>query len=172
MILLVLVPNQTRAQADTTRSFVKLHGGAIEVNFSGSILEIEDNSRFAAAIRGGIFFEAPSGLGGVECELGYSHISALDLLDLEIHASWQRAFWDSPIYPYVALAGGLRQEWLGSFDQVRYPVGLNIGCRVLLSQQVAFRADFKLRRVLNDPVRDFSERQLVIGISVFFRNSG
>lgn len=169
--LLVMAPLQLQAQPDTIHSPVKLHAGAIELDLSGSLLDMEGVSRYALALRSGIFFEAPAGLGAVELELGYSRVSSLDLLDLGVHISWQRAFWESPVYPYLGLAGGFRQERLGSFDQVPYPVGVITGVRVLLGQQAAFRTDFEFLRILNDPVQDYSERKLVLGVSLLFRNT-
>src|SRR5258708_4447724 len=153
----ITIPDLTRAQADTARLTPRLHPGAIEVNLSGSMVAIEGTSRYDLAIRSGVFFEAPAGLGGAGLVIGYSHVRALDLLALLVSASWQRAFWDSPVYPFIAIGGGIRQEWLGSFEQVRYPVGASAGFRILLSPQAAFRTDYRLRRVLNDPVRDFTE---------------
>ena len=166
-----MVPNLARAQADNTPRTPRLHPGAIELNLSGSMVAIEGTSRYDLAIGSGMFFEAPVGFGEAALEIGYSHVSSLDVLDLQASASWQRAFWDSPLYPFIALGVGIRQEWLGSFEQIRYPVGVSAGFRFLFSPEVAFRTDYKLRRVLNDPVRDFTEQQFLVGISVLFRNS-
>ena len=168
---LVAHPDPVRAQVDTTMVTPRLHPGAIELNLSGSMVTIEGSSRYDLAFRSGMFFEAPGGLGGAELEVGYSHVSSLDLLNVQVSASWQRAFWESPVYPFIALGGGIRQEWLGSFEQVRYPVGVSAGLRMLFSPQAAFRTEYRLRRVLNDPVRDFTEQQFLVGISVLFRNS-
>jgi hypothetical protein len=170
IVWFLVVPQLARGQADSARLTPELHPGAIELNLSGSWISIEGSSRYDLAIRSGMFFEVPGGLGAAELEFGYSHVNSLDLLDVQAYASWQRAFGDSPLYPFIALSGGLRQEWLGSFDQIRYPVGMSAGFRVLLNQHVTFRTEYKLRRVLHDPVRDFTEQQLVFGISVLFRN--
>lgn len=168
---LVAHPDPARAQSDSTMVTPRLHPGAIELNLSGSMVTIEGNSRYDLAIRSGMFFEAPGGLGGAELEVGYSHVSSLDLLNVQVSASWQKAFWESPLYPFIAVGGGIRQEWLGSFEQVRYPVGVSAGIRFLNGPHAAFRTEYRLRRVLNDPVRDFTEQQFLVGISVFFRNS-
>src|ERR1051326_3357552 len=152
---LVAHPDPARAQSDSTMGTPRLHPGAIELNLSGSMVTIEGSSRYDLAIRSGMFFEAPGGLGGAELEVGYSHVSSLDLLNLQVSASWQKAFWESPVYPFIALGGGIRQEWLGSFEQVRYPVGVSAGLRMLFSPQAAFRTEYRLRRAPTNPGRGF-----------------
>ena len=164
-------PMHSLADAGDRSSAPYLRAGAIELGLSGSITVIEGISRAAVTVRTGTFTQVPGGLAGIEMELSYSHVSSLDWIDLQGNLSLQRAWGQSSAYPYIALGGGLRQEWLGSFRQVRYPVGFNLGLRALVGQQAALRAEYKFRRILHDPVSNFSEHQLVVGLSIFFKNS-
>ena len=61
--------------------------------------------------------------------------------------TWQNRLGKSAVYPYLAIGGGLRQEWLGSFKQIRYPLGINLGLRTLINQHAAIRLEYKLRRI-------------------------
>jgi hypothetical protein len=150
---------------------VSLKSGAIEAGLAGSMTIVEGNSRITLAARTGVFKSAGRGLWGFETELAYSRVNALNWLDWEGLLSWQFALKKSAIYPFVALGGGLRQEHLGSFSQVRYPLGLNLGTRTLLAPQAAIRIEYKFRRILHDPVANFSEHHVVVGLSIFFKNS-
>ncbi len=148
-----------------------IRAGAIELGLSGSLTTVEGLSRGLASVRGGTFLSAINGLVGFEAELSYSHVQSLDRVDVLGHLSWQRAVGRSSVYPYVAIGGGIRKEWIGSFRQVRVPLGFSLGLRALLSQRVAFRTEYRFLRVMSDPISNFSEHQLTIGLSIFFRNS-
>jgi len=152
-------------------SAVPLKPGAIELGLAGSMTIVEGSSRTTVAMRTGFFKAAPAGLFGVETNLSYSHVNALDWLDIEGALSWQTKLGESTVYPFLALGGGLRQEWLGSFRQIRYPLGLNFGARALVAPQAAIRVEYKFRRILHDPVANFSEHHVVVGLSIFFKNS-
>jgi hypothetical protein len=78
----------------------------------------------------------------------------------------------SSVVPFIALGGGVRQEWIGSFSRLRYLAGTDIGVRALMGNRAAIRAEYSFRRVLHDPVADFSEHRIMLGISILFRNSG
>src|SRR5437879_3807342 len=86
-INLVAFTNNAGAQPDTVRLLPTINPGAVELNFSASVLDVEGSSSVSAALRGGIFFSAPSGLGALELEASYSHISSLDMLDMQFYAS-------------------------------------------------------------------------------------
>jgi hypothetical protein len=60
---------------------------------------------------------------------------------------------------------------LGSFSQARYPVGLALSARVLFDARVAMRVEYRFRRVLNDPVADFTEHRVLTGLSLLLRNT-
>ena len=150
----------------------ELRPGAVEVGLAGSLTSIEGSTRSVLLLRAGSFRRAFSGLAGLEAEFGYTHDRALDGLDLEAGASWQHRAAASAVYPFAAIGGGLRQEKLGSFGQARYPVGFAMGARALFGTRAAVRIEYRYRRVLNDPVADFTEHQALTGISLFFRNQG
>ncbi len=104
--------------------------------------------------------------------MSYSHVSSLDLLGLEAAVSWQRRLGETTFYPYLALSGGTREEWIGSFRDLRVPVGVTLGLRTLAGERAAARLEYRVRRVLRDPVADLTEQQVLVGLSLLFRNPG
>lgn len=149
----------------------RLRAGAIEIGVAGSLTSVEGSTRSTVALRGGGFVRVFSGLGGLEAEVGYHHERSLNALDAEGAASWQRAVAGRGLYPFVALGGGVREEKLGSFSQARYPVGFAFGARLLASSNAAFHLEYRYRRVLHDPVANFTEHQVLTGISLLLRNA-
>ena len=143
--------------------------GAIELGFSGALTAVEGLSQVSLALRTGTFVQAPAGLAGFEIELAYSHVRWFDFMEVQGLLSWQRPLGETSLHMHFSLGGGLRREWLGSFRQSRYPVGLNFGIRALFSERAAIRFDYKFRHILRDPISNFSEHQLAIGLSIFFR---
>jgi len=167
MLALVIAPS-----AGLASEAPRLHPGAIEVGLAGSIVSVEGSTRAALAVRGGSFVGGVSGgLAGLEVEVGYNHQRALDTVDLEGNVSWQRAVGAGHIYPFASIGGGLRQEHLGRFSQARYPVGLAFGLRTLFGARAAVRFEYRYRRVLNDPVANFTEHRALTGISLLLRNT-
>ena len=144
--------------------------GAIECGLSGALTVVEGNTRGSIALDGSWFWKAPGGLAITTAEVGYSHVSDLDLMDIGVQAGWTRRAGSTSLFPVVALAGGVRQEWIGSFADARYPVGFNAGARALVSQRADIRIEYRLRRVLNDPVADFTEHEIRVGLALLFRN--
>ena len=144
--------------------------GAIELGFSGALTAVEGLSQASLALRTGTFKQALAGLAGFEIELAYSHVRSFDLIDLQGLLSWQRPLGETSLYMHISMGGGLRQEWLASFRQSRYPIGFNLGIRALFSERAAIRIEYKFRRIFRDPISNFSEHQLAIGLSIFFRN--
>jgi len=169
-LLVIFAPNLLAQQNDSSTAST-LKSGAIELGLAGSLTMVEGSSRTTLAARTGVFKSAWRGLSGIETEIAYSHVNALDRLDWEALLSWQRTIKKSSVYPFIALGGGLRQEHLGSFSQARYPLGLNLGIRALITPQAAIRTEYKFRRILHDPVANFSEHHIVVGLSIFFKNS-
>ena len=110
-------------------------------------------------------------MGGAEIGLGYTHESALDVIDLEAVVNWGRRLSNTGNYPYVSVGGGWRHDNVGSFSQSRFPVGFGLGIRSLVGQKAGFRLEYRFRRILGDPVADFSEHEIVIGVSIFLRNA-
>jgi len=147
-----------------------LFPGAIEVGGMGSLTTVEGVASGAFGLRAGMFFFAPLGLLEAEVGTSYRHVSSRNIFDAELAASWQLRLRASGTYPFVSVGGGVRHEEVGSFGATRYPLGVGVGARALLSPRVAVRAEYQYRRVLNDPVSDFNEHQVLLGLSVFFRN--
>ncbi len=137
---------------------------------AGSLSAVEGDVRGAVALRGCGFAALWGGLGGVELETDYSHVRGLDEWGLGASLSWQRRWGGSSVYPYLALGGGWRQEWLGSFAEARFPLGAALGARALAGERAVVRVEYRVRRVTHDPVADFTEQQAWLGISLLFRN--
>ena len=148
----------------------QLSPGAIELGISGALDVVEGNTRAGVSVLGSTFRPLAGGLVGFGIDVGYSHVSSRELLDLEGHITWQHVVSGSSLYPFAGFGGGLRQEWLGSFRTTRYPVGIDLGLRALVSEGAAIRFEYRLRQVLNDPVSDFTEHRLLVGVSLLFRN--
>ncbi len=171
--MVILVPLSAKASPALPDSSLvpNIQAGAIEVGLSGALNVVETITNVSISIRGGLFFSIFKELGEGELELSYSHLNSFDIFDLQGNLSWQSNLGKSAVYPFLAVGGGLRQEWLGSFQQIRYPIGFNLGLRTLISQHAAIRLEYKLRRVFNDPVANFTEHKLNVGISLLLRNS-
>jgi hypothetical protein len=152
-------------------SVPKIRAGAIELGLAGSMTSIDGISNAVLYLRGGSFIDAIGGRGGAEVELSYAHSSIADQAGIEGNISWIYLFSGSPLIPYVAVGGGVRQEWIGSFSQIRYPIGASAGVRTMVGNRAAIRIDYLFRRITNDPVADYSEHRIVIGLSIFFNNS-
>jgi hypothetical protein len=173
LCIVILVPLSAKpSPALPDSSFVpNIRAGAVELGLSGALIVVETITTVSVSIRGGLFFPISQELGGGELELSYSHINSLYIFDLQGNLSWQSNLGNSAVSPFFAVGGGLRQEWLGSFRQIRYPIGLNLGLRTLINQHAAIRLEYKLRRILNDPIANFTEHTLNFGISLLLRNS-
>ncbi len=148
----------------------RIHPGAIELGIAGNLTSIDGSAQGAFAIRGGLFLAAGSGTLNFEIEPSYAHVHALDVLDLQAAASWQHPIGKSAAHVFAGIGGGLRQEWLGSFRQLRYPVGAQLGLRALVSQSAGVRLEYRYRRVLDDPVANYGEHGVVLGLSIFLKN--
>jgi hypothetical protein len=148
----------------------RLHSGAVELGLNGSLVSVEGSSTARFGALAGTFFNLFTGLGGIELETAYSHISSLDVFDLGAYLDWQFPVGKTALYPFVAIGGGLRYEAIGSFEATRYPVGLLLGFKLLASRTVALRVDYRFNRILADPVADFDEHELRFGVSLFLNN--
>ena len=111
--------------------------------------------------------EIPLSAGAV---VAYSRIGDLDRVDLEALLAAYKQLSGASAYVYFGAGGGLSQEWVGSFSQARYPLGVDAGVKALVSSRAAITVAYQYRRFLNDPVSDFDEHRFVTGISIFFKN--
>jgi hypothetical protein len=151
-------------------SIPRLHPGAIEVGLAASLVSIEGSNRADAVLRGGTFGRFGQGLAGFEFEVDYGHVSSLDQLGFHGSLSWQPDLRQTAALPFIAVGGGVRQEWLGSFRQARYPIGMTLGLRLLVGPRACVRTEYRFLRVLQDPVADFTEHRVLTGFSLLFRN--
>ena len=147
-----------------------LHTGAVELGVAGSMTTVEGVVTGSFSIRSGMFREVGYGVWSAEIGFGYLHVQSLDATQFDGMIMWQHRVGATGNYPFVALGGGVRHEEIGSFGQSRYPLGVGVGLRSLFGQRAGLRVEYQYRRILNDPVADFSEHHIVLGLSVFFRN--
>jgi hypothetical protein len=155
------------SQGDLT---VGLRSGAWELGVNASVVSRAGAGNATLAVFSNRFWMRrglPLSAGAV---LAYSHVSDLDRVDVEALFAVYKRLTGSSAYGYFGVGGGLRQEWVGSFSQVRYPLGVDIGLKALVSWRAAVTVVYQFRRFLNDPVADFNEHRFVAGISIFFRN--
>lgn len=165
-----IAKEETIPQQETIPQEERIHSGAVELGIAGALLSIEGNTQRSLFLRAGSFLGLPKGLFGFEGELGHHHVHDLDRLDLLGTLAWVFAFPNSSVHPYAFASGGLRQEWIGSFRQSRYPIGGGIGFRALTGSRAGVRLDYRALRITDDPVEDYTEHQLSVGLSIFFRN--
>ena len=169
IVVLVAMPCLALAQ-DAPHNTPTLNAGAIELGVGGTMTTTEGITRGAVVLRGGWFYRGFGGLGGIEINGGYRHVSSLDATDIGFDVSWQKRFRGTGNYPFVAVGGGLRHEDIGSFAQTLYPLGFSLGVRSLLGQRGGFRVEYRFQRIFNDPSANFTEHRLLVGLSVFFEN--
>ena len=171
--LLLLSARSAWAQgeaASTAHAPPELRSGAIELGVAGALSSVAGNLHSTLALRSGTFRRAAHGLAGGELELAHTHSASLDVLDLEAHLSWQPSH-RGLLHPFASLDTGWEEEWLGSFRQARFPVGVTLGARLLHSNRAAARFEYSYRRLLHDPIADFSQHELLLGLSLLFRNA-
>jgi hypothetical protein len=147
-----------------------LHAGAIEAGIAGSYTSVDGASHATVQIRAGRFASCGPALIGLEPELSYLHVGGLDEMDLELGVSLHRRIGGGRLVAFAAIGGGVREEWLGSFRQARHPLGASVGLRELVDARAALRFEYRYRRILSDPVADFSEHELLAGVTLLFRN--
>jgi hypothetical protein len=166
-------PHQSAARALQQLRFStvpELHPGAWELGLSAAATRVEGTSTATIALRVARFAAAGAGRAAFEAELGHTHLGPLDALEIAGSLGWLAHPRPGPAYPFLAIAGGVRQEWLGSFRLARYPVGLNAGVRLLAGPGALVRIEYRWRRLLNDPVADFTEQQVMTGLSLLLGN--
>lgn len=180
-LLLLIGPTAVFAQGDDVRealshvraaySTPQISTGAVELGIGASFTSVSGSSRGTVALRLGTFATGPQGVGNAEFEVGYSRSPGVDVLDLGLAFGALSRPGGGTMYPYASVAGALRQEWIGSFKQARWPVGFDLGIRFLTGRRTIFRVEYRYRRVLKDPVADFTEHGFMSGISLLLRNA-
>jgi len=147
-----------------------LRSGAFELGMGGSVTSAEGATTAMFRLQAGTFRSAGTALIEYGGGVSYSTVSDLDILDFEatVGALWRLD--DSSTWALINVTGAVRQEWVGSFSQVRYPVGFGAGFKVLASHRAAGTLTYEYRRILDDPVRAINEHRVVVGLSILFRN--
>jgi len=164
-LAILLAAPQTFAESADIRT------GAVELGISGSFTSVEGTttSRFEMGVAQ---YRTPGGVliryGGA---VAHERISDLDVIDLEAGLSVYLRMGEANAWAFLGAAVGLRQEWIGSFSDDLYPVGLDLGLKLLASASAAGTIAYQYRHVVGDPVSDFDEHRLVVGLSVLFRNA-
>ncbi len=170
-LFILLFSLSVMGQSDSLTVHPRLHPGAVEVGASGSLLIIEDITTASLALRSGTMTSlGDKNLGGIEVAVRYTHIRGEDQLELTGYLTWQRNIPNSFLNGFVLTGGGLRVTYLGSFRYTSFPVGFNIGLRVMFNRSAALRMEYGFQRILNDPVANFTEHRVWMGFSLFFRN--
>ena len=143
---------------------------AKEFSTAGALTSVEGTTDLALSLGGEYYVRMGKLTTGFGAGATYRRVSSLDVFDVEALARIYFCLGARANYLSVGIGGGPRQEWLGSFSQVRYPFGADLGFKVMISERVAWNASYRFRRVLNDPVANFNESQVVFGFGVFFDN--
>ena len=149
-----------------------MHGRAVEIGAAGSMTSASGVTQAELGLRAGEFIAFHRTILEAALEPSVLHVEGLNSLSVEGSITWVRELPCSPLNLFVAGAAGLRQEWIGGFQEARYPVGLGAGVLLLTSAAAGLRIEYRFRRVLHDPVADFSEQRLLLGLSLFLRNRG
>jgi len=164
--LVIAPPAVSRSETATIES------GAIELGLAGGFQSVEGSRTLSTA------FALSRYVGGGEQRLfvkaitEYTHVGELDAGEFAMAGGLLLRTFDSPAHPYAGVRFGVQQEWLGSFSQVRYPVGIEVGVKVLTSRGAALTMAYEYRRMLSDPIASYNEHRFVLGVSVLFRNGG
>jgi hypothetical protein len=156
--------------ADTSTTVPAILPGAIELGLAGSLTAVDAVASASLTLRSGSFLRSPSGLVGYELDLFYAHVNLYDQLGLEGRLTWNLPLHGATTLPYVVIGGGLRQEWIGSFSQIRFPAGGGLGFRAMMGRDVAFRCEYIMQRILGDPIQDYNEHRIELGISLLLEN--
>lgn len=164
----LLYPLHCPAEPDSTAAF-RLRTGTVEIGLSGALSAIDGNTSLTVMLRSAYFIEVIGRLWAFEGATAYTHVASLDRWDLLATFSVQLPVKAISAVGFAGFQAGLRQEWLGSFSQARYPVGVAGGVKFFLTPAAAFRLDYSFRRFLHDPVQDFNEQQILLGISIFVK---
>ncbi|MGH1362008.1 MAG: hypothetical protein ACRBF0_00535 [Calditrichia bacterium] len=167
LALTVLLSTFTIAQHSNTPH---IHAGSIELAAQGSFTYTSGNRDLSFGVRSNYFFSAGPQLLSFGLESAISNTRSFTRFDNRLLLGAYKDLPDSPIYLRLTATGGLRQEKLGSFWLSRYSMGLMPGLHVLVGNKAAFFAEYHLQRILDDPIQNFTEHRLQIGISLFLRN--
>jgi hypothetical protein len=143
----------------------------VETAFLGSLSSVAGDTQVRAVVLGTRFLGAPGGLWSLGVETGFVHVAGLDAWELEAQVAWSGLGGRHAVYPFLMAGVGLRQEHVGSFETARYPLGIGAGLRVPVAAAAGVRVEYRFRRLLHDPVADFTEHRVELGIGLYWGNS-
>ncbi len=98
----------------------------------------------------------------------YQHIAERDVVEPSLRVGLMLCRESTQTFPFLRGSLGLRREWLGSFSENRHPIGFDLGMKAFLGGRAAMTTAYEFRRVLSDPVKNFNEHAVSVGVSVFF----
>ena len=156
------------ARAEGEQGYVR--SGAWEFGLNAAVLAREGSASTTLSLFSNRFWVSGRTPLSAGASATYSRVSDLDRVDLEALLAAYKQFPGSSAHVYAGVAGGLSQEWVGSFSQARYPLGLDVGIKAFVSRRAVLTVAYKFRRLLNDPVADFNEHRFVAGFSIMFNN--
>jgi hypothetical protein len=148
----------------------RVTSGAVGVGANGSFASVEGASSGSAGLEVASYQMTSGVILRYAASADFMHVSDLDQLGIEGHVGVMRGVGRSSAYPFVALSAGVRQEWVGSFRHSRFPLGIDVGMMILASNTAALDVAYEFRRLVDDPVSDFNEHRLTLGVSILFRN--
>ncbi|RMF59376.1 MAG: hypothetical protein D6748_06520 [Calditrichaeota bacterium] len=168
ILLLPFLTNGIEAHPDSSQHSPQSNK-LLEGGISGSLLIIEGITEVSASLTGGYLQKISNQhYLGMESALQYQHVRDENRLNLLMYGSWQNISIDQRLTPFLMVGGGLRRIWVGSFGYTVFPVGLQIGFRYFFFPTSALRMAYSFQRITNDPIANFSEHRIVIGVSIFF----
>jgi len=141
--------------------------GAFELGVSGALTSAGETTTASVALRTAWFLPIGGSWIAPGADLAYVHVREHDAVDALANLAWAHRVGSTAAYPFVAITGGVRQDWQGSFREARFPVGASVGLRVFVGADAALLAEYRALRITGDPVADFSEHHLRLGASIF-----
>jgi hypothetical protein len=166
-------PKQTMTMEEANRRYFHtspvIYPGTVELGLSLALVSLEGETHSSFGVRLGKFQGASDGLIGYEAGISDTRGDGVHVIDYDGELSWSRPL-QPGIYPFLAAGGGWRTTRVNGTKGTSYPVGGAIGFRALVGERAALRAEYRYRRVMDDPVADFSENQVWVSFSVLFAN--
>ncbi len=146
-----------------------LQGGEIELGLGGSLTHEAGVTQSRLELRGGRMVDTSLFLANVEIRAAYGSSLDAERFDAELALGVLRQLDEGHWYASIGAAVGVRQEWIGSFQQGRVPVGVDLGLRALVGGSTMIRFEYRYRRVLSDAVASFNQHEMLMGLSVRLR---
>jgi hypothetical protein len=146
---------------------VVLAPGTTEVGLAASLTSASETTTGSASVRVSRFVGVGGALFVPGIDFGYAHVREHDALEALAVLGWTGRVGDGAAYPFVAFVGGVRQDWQGSFREARFPVGGAVGLRTVVGERAGVVVEYRVLRVVDDPVAAFTEQQVRVGVLLF-----